>query len=261
MYFWREREKILDIFEKVTGGRVHHAYNKLGSVRYDLSAGDDAFILGKLASVEKKTRDYLEEIRTERIIRARLSGVGTITKEEAKRWSLVGPVARGSGVENDVREYAPYEAYDCVDFGQVVADDGDAMARATVRLGEILQSCDIARQVLGQVKDKKMPKLCAIPEIKDGEGFGRVEAPRGENFHFYRITGGRIERAKVRTPTLANIFIVEKLLEGCEVGDVPVMISSLDPCFGCMDRVMVVRGEACSVLREKEFRRKFGCSP
>ncbi|MFQ5722652.1 MAG: nickel-dependent hydrogenase large subunit [Candidatus Aminicenantales bacterium] len=255
-FFWREREKILEIFEKLTGGRVHHNFNKIGTVRYDLGKGDDKFILQRVNSVEKKILDYLSVYSSDKIIRARLKGVGLITKEEAKKYCLVGPIARASGIKIDVRKDDPYLAYKSVNFKIITEPSGDALARTTVRLKEILESIKIISQLIRGLPKEKLP----VPKhyrIKDKETVGRVEAPRGENFHFHKIKDNIIQRARVRTPTYRNIIVLEKLLAGAEIADTPVILSSLDPCFGCMERVMIVKRRKTKLLNEQEFRRRY----
>jgi NADH-quinone oxidoreductase subunit D len=255
-FFWRERERILEIFERITGGRVHHAFGRIRTVAVDLQRGDERFILERIAKVERKISGYFGVYGADRIIRARLEGVGPITKQQARRFCLVGPVARASGIDNDVRRADPYAAYRDIDFDVIVDDRGDAAARTAVRLREVLESVKIIRQVLRDMPAGRLPhyRLCVI---ETAHGTGRVEAPRGENFHFINIKGGIIDRARIRTPTYNNIIILEHMLLGQEIGDVPVILASLDPCFGCMERVLIVRGRHRELLTEKQFRRRY----
>ena len=105
---------------------------------------------------------------------------------------------------------------------------------------------------------KKIPKF-SFTNIPQGEGIGRVEAPRGELFYYLKIKDNKIERAKMRTPTFGYLKIAEKILLERRIGDVPVIIGSLDPCFSCLERVMVVKDGKTEMLNEAKFRRRYVC--
>jgi Ni,Fe-hydrogenase III large subunit len=260
MYFWREREKIIDIFEKMTGGRVHHNFNKIRTVRFDFEYGNKEFILKRLDSVNKKIKDYLSEFNSDNVIRSRLKDVGIITNNDAKRFCLIGPCARASGVSCDIRKYdPPYKIYKEFDFNEIVVDGGDSFARTLVRLKEVLESIKIIKQVLNKMPKKKISKF-SFTNVPDGEGIGRVEAPRGELFYYLKFKDNKIERAKIRTPTFGYFKIAEKILLDKRIGDIPVIVGSLDPCFSCLERVMVVKDGKTEFLNEADFRRKYVCT-
>ncbi|MFQ6020402.1 MAG: nickel-dependent hydrogenase large subunit [Candidatus Aenigmatarchaeota archaeon] len=260
MYFWREREKIIDIFEKITGGRVHHNFNKIKTVRYDLKKRDKEFIIKRIKQVENKVKKYLSEIYSDHIIKARLKNIGAISKRITKKFCLVGPNARGSGVRVDIRKIdPPYKVYKELYFKEIIESKGDSFSRTLVRLKEILESIKIIDQVLEKLPDKKIPKF-DFSLIKEGEGIGRVEAPRGELFYFLKFKNNKIQRAKIRTPTFAYLKILEHILKGCEIGDIPVVVGSLDPCFSCLERIMIVKDGKEEYLTEKQFRRKYVCT-
>ena len=256
MFLWRERELIVDVFERVTGGRVHHNANKLLGVRYDIDNKDAKFILETIDKIEKKVLGYIRLIEKNKVTRARFRDVGVISKADARRYCLVGPIARASGVNNDVRKLDPYMAYPDVDFDVVVDDGCDAYARTLVRLKEIIQSARIVKQLLKKMPSGPVGKQGPLT-IPQAEVYARVEAPRGEDMHFYKIKDSRIERAKIRTPTLAYIQILEPVLKGLEIGDIPVVIGSLDPCFSCMERILVEKDSKIRLLNEKQFRRMY----
>jgi NADH-quinone oxidoreductase subunit D len=258
MFFWKERERILEIFEKLTGGRVHHAMNKIKTVRYDLLPEDKKFMFDRLQHVERKTKDYTNIINSNKIILARIRDVGYLSRNDARKFCLVGPMSRGSGIKSDIRKSDPYEAYKGLDFEEIIEDNGDAYARTMVRLREILESIKIIRQALENLPKEKIPEPSPV-FIEKASGFGRVEAPRGENFHFLSVRKNVLERIRIRTPTFANIIVLEDLLVGREIGDTPVIINSIDPCFGCMERVMVVKDDKIKIFDEEEFRR-FACT-
>lgn len=260
MFFWRERERLLNIFEKITGGRVHHAYNKIKTVRYDLGEGDKTFTLENLNKIENNIKKYLKEVKFTHIIKMRLKNIGIIKRKDTLDYCLVGPNARGSGIKNDIRIIdPPYGIYKKLNFEQITENKGDSYSRATVRIKEILQSIKIIKQVLDKLDDTRIPKP-SLTNIPQGESIGRVEAPRGELFYYLKFKNNKIERAKIRTPTFATFKIVEKILLGGEVGDVPVVIGSLDPCFSCLERVLVEKNGKVRSYNEKQFRRKFVCT-
>ncbi|NIM47443.1 MAG: hypothetical protein GTN40_04795 [Candidatus Aenigmarchaeota archaeon] len=259
MYFWREREKVIDIFEKLTGGRVHHNFNKLKTVRYDFDLKEKPFILKNLESLRKRVESYVHDIEKDNVIVSRLKGVGVITKEDAKRYCIVGPNARASGVESDIRKLdPPYKIYKKFNFNEIIEDEGDSLARAIVRLKEISESIRIIKQILRLMPKKPIPKF-TLTQIPNGEAVGRVEAPRGELFYYLKFKDNKIERAKMRTPTFASLKVVEKILLKREIGDIPVVVGSLDPCFSCLERVMVVKNGKTEILNEAQFRRKYTC--
>jgi NADH-quinone oxidoreductase subunit D len=255
-YFLRDREHILEVLERITGNRVHFAYHKIGSVRNDISEEDIHFTLKKIGIIEKQISVYMKTIATDNVIKARLVNVGIIRKNDAKKYSLVGPNARASGVKIDIRKNDPYDAYDRLDFDLISENNGDAYSRMLVRIREIFESIKIIRQVLKNLPEGKIPS--SIPLfIEEGVDIGRVEAPRGENFYFMKIKDRKIDRIRIRPPTLNFMSILKKLLEGREIGDVPVILASLDPCFACMERVVVVKEGKEEVLTEDEFRHKY----
>lgn len=260
MFFWREREKIIDIFEKISGGRVHHNFNKIKTVRYDLQHGDDKFILKRLEDVKKTIVPYVPEIKNDNVIKSRLKGVGVISFNDAKRFCLIGPNARASGVSSDIRKIdPPYKIYDRFDFDEIILDNGDSFDRTLVRLKEVLESIKIIKQVFKVLPETKIPKFVPTT-IQDGRGVGRVEAPRGELFYYLDFRDNKIFRAKMRTPTFGYLKVFEKIVIDERIGDVPVLVGSLDPCFSCLERVMVVKDGKTEILNERDFRRKYVCT-
>jgi len=255
-YLLIDREKILEILERLAGNRSHFAIHQFKTVRNDVSKEDMNFCLRKIREVEKKIPMYLKIIETDSIIKARLKDVGTISKNDAKSYSLVGPIARGSGLKIDVRKDDPYEAYEEVDFEVITEKEGDALARAKVRAREIFESIKIVKQVLKNMPEDKIPKTLPLI-IRKGMGVGRVEAPRGENFHFVKIRNKKLYRVHIRPPSFNFMSIFTKLLIGREIGDIPVILSSLDPCYACMERVIVIKDGKTEVLTGDDFRVKY----
>jgi NADH-quinone oxidoreductase subunit D len=166
----------------------------------------------------------------------RTRNVGKLLKEDALKLCVVGPVARASGVNMDVRKDEPYEAYGEIPFKLITRDEGDTYARLMVRLDEITESINIIDYALDHLPPGpyriKAPRIVPV-----GEAVNRVEAPRGELFHYVRSNGTAYpERVKVRTPTFANIPAFLKTAIGGSIADVPANFVSLDPCFSCTDR-------------------------
>lgn len=255
-YFVRDREHILEVLERLTGNRSHFAYHKIKTVRNDISEEDNKFILNKIKEVEKQIPAYMKTIRKDSVIKARMVNVGTITRLDAEKYSLVGPIARASGLRIDIRKDDPYEAYDQLDFELITEWNGDAYARMLVRMREIIESIKIIKRVLKDLPDGKVPPSSKII-LDEGMEIGRVEAPRGENFYMIKIRNRKIDRIRIRPPTFNFMSIFTKLLEGRKIGDVPVILASLDPCYACMERIVVIKDGKKEVLTEDDFRRKY----
>jgi NADH-quinone oxidoreductase subunit D len=238
MYIWRDREFVLDQMEILTGNRNHYAWNTIGGCRKDITQEYIPPLLTALEVIERRTEFYIDSILRNRTIRARLIGTGILSKEDAQRFCTVGPTARASGYAVDVRKDDPHLAYDTVEFEEIVLDEGDNLARAKVRLLEILESVKIIRQAIDALKELPEGDIAvAVPEIPPGESVGRYEAPRGEVFHYVKSNGTFYpERLKIRAPTYANMQAVPTMLMGNTLADVPITLAAIDPCFCCTDR-------------------------
>jgi len=242
MYAMRIREQIMDIFEEATGNRVHHSLNTIGGIRTDLQPQSIQKIQTFMAEVEK-TSQYMFEVLHSKTLKGRLKDVGVLKKEDAEKFCVVGPIARASGVDYDIRTEDPYAAYGDLksEFSKVIGSKGDAFARAEVRILEIKESRKIINAILdnlpaGPIRvDASALKISR--GIKAGEAISRVEAPRGELLYYAKTNGKEgLKRLKIRTPTLANIICLKTLLLGLEVADIPVVVASIDPCISCTDR-------------------------
>jgi len=255
-YFLRDREFVLETLEKLTGNRIHFAIHKIRTVRNDIDEDDIQFIKKNIAKLGKNILNSMKIIETDKNIKKRLVGIGIIPKRMAKKYSLIGPVARASGISIDVRKDDPYEAYNELDFDIITETDGDAYARMLVRMREILESIKIVKQIIENIPKEPIPTLPPL-FIEEGMEAASVEAPRGENFHLIKIKNKKIDRARIRTPTFNFMSIFNKLLEGNYVDDVPVILTSLDPCYSCLERVIVIKDKKIEVLNEDGFRRKY----
>lgn len=247
------REPVLNALERMTGGRIHYSLYEYGGVRRDLTFKTVKEIRKTLHQLKKNTRLLFEEFNSHSILIERLKGVGKLKKEKAIELGVVGPTLRGSNVKSDLRKDEPYEAYERVDFNVITEKGSDSLARALVRFKEIEESIHIIEQLLeslpaGPVRGNMNIKV--KPGLK--ECF-HVEAPRGENFH-YLITGKLTpERLRVRPPTYANFAALPALLKGHFIADAPAAIMSIDPCFSCTDRAVVINLNS-GKKQVKEFR-------
>lgn len=235
MQCWRLRERILDIFEMTTGGRVIFSVCKVGGVRRDISKDDLKTIVAQLESVVADLRDFEKVFFLDYTVKSRLCGVGILTAEQVHELGAVGPVLRGSGVSIDMRKLG-YAAYDKLsEVEPIIEKDGDCYARCIVRLREIYQSVDIIKQAADLMPEGEISvKVTGNP---NGEFFSRVEQPRGEAVYYVRANGTKfLERFRVRTPTFANLPALLKVLPGCNLADVPMMVLTIDPCISCTER-------------------------
>ncbi|MCX8184421.1 MAG: nickel-dependent hydrogenase large subunit [Sulfolobales archaeon] len=241
MLLMRDRERIMYLKELVTGSRVHADIHTVGGVKRDLDEVRRDKILSELEKVEERLKYYKNVYENDYTIVKRLSEVGTISKSNALKMSVVGPTLRGSGVRSDVRSDDPYAAYPEISFNVVVRDEGDSWARMIVRLEEALESVNIIRHAI-----ESLPQGPAIPKTiprsaKPGEAISRVEAPRGELiYHLVSVGGPNPYRVKIRTPSFMNILNTDSVYLGHRLADVPVIFASYDPCISCTERVVVI---------------------
>lgn len=241
MYTWRDREVVMDLLASITGNRVNYGMNTIGGVRRDITPEQKQEILKAMDILETQTKYYIELGTSETTLIKRLSGVGVLTPEDAKNLGAVGPTGRASGIVRDVRKDDPYAAYGELDFKVISVDNCDVYGRTLVRLGELMESYKMVRQIVNQIPDG--PISVKVPrKIPAGEAVSRYEAPRGEDLHYVRSNGTeKPDRVKVRAPTLANVQAVSKMLEDRYLADMPLVIAAIDPCFSCTDRMISIR--------------------
>jgi NADH-quinone oxidoreductase subunit D len=240
MYAFREREKILDLFESLTGARMMCNYMRFGGCRCDLPAGwlEQA---QKVADDCPRFIDEFERLLAENeILMARTQGVGVMPKELAVNASITGPMLRAAGVNYDVRKVDKYGIYGRFNFKVPLGEHGDTYDRYMIRVLEMRESVKILQQALkdvpsGPIMDPKAKLRGFRP--KAGEAYGRIEAPKGE-LGFYLISDGSPNpyRYRVRPPSLVNLTILEDLCLGQIVADVVVILGSVDIVLGEVDR-------------------------
>jgi len=241
MYSWRDREIVMDILADLTGNRVNYGVNTYGGVKRDISKEQLQKILKAMDTLEERTKYYVKVATEEVTLINRLSGVGRLPKADVEALDAVGPVARASGVDRDVRRDDPYAAYGEVEFKVITVDNEDVYGRTLVRVGELMESYSIVRQVINNLPDG--PIAVRVPrKIPEGEALSRYEAPRGEDVHYVKSNGSdKPERVKLRAPTLANIKPMLKMLENYNLADLPIIIAAIDPCFSCTDRTISIK--------------------
>ena len=236
MYAWRDREIVLDIMEELSGGRVAHAVNIIGGVRIDVDEAQVHSILVRLDELERQIETLLDVIQHERTFQARTRGVGRLSAEQVRRYCVVGPTARASGVDVDLRRDAPYAAYGRLDFRVITAEEGDVWARTLVRVRETLESLHMCRQLLAGLPEGALT-VRARRRVPPGEVVSRGEAPRGELLYYIRSDGSdRPARVKIRTPTLTTLITLPDQLRGVNIADMPAVLAGVDLCIACADR-------------------------
>jgi NADH-quinone oxidoreductase subunit D len=221
---------------------------RIGGVRRDISDDHGEAIKKSMTDIVAKV-DMLEKaVDDDPVIKARLKIAGTLTKQQALDYCVVGPTARASGVPIDVRKDDPYAAYDLVNWKIAVREEGDVYAKTIVRLEEMRQSASIINQCIDKLKTVKSDIDLDIKEIPEGDGIGRHEAPRGEVFHYVRSKGGTTPfRHKVRAPSFMNVFSNEVAVVGGTIPDAALTLAAVDPCYCCTERTQAV-DERCNVF-------------
>jgi NADH-quinone oxidoreductase subunit D len=240
MYAFREREKILDLFEALTGARMMCNYMRFGGCRCDLPEG----WLEAARSVAGEFPQFLDEFETllneNEILMSRTQGVGVLPRALAVSAGVTGPMLRASGVNYDLRKVDRYGIYDRFDFRVPLGEHGDVYDRYMIRILEMRESLKILEQALAQIPEGPIidpkAKLRGF-RPKPGEAYGRIEAPKGE-LGFYLISDGSPNpyRYRVRPPSFINLTILEDLCLGQVVADVVVILGSVDIVMGEVDR-------------------------
>ena len=264
LYCFRERELLLNLNEMLAGFRMFPSYIRVGGLREDLPRGFHAAVREILDRMPGKLNEYENLLTQNEIYRERTRGVGRLSREDALRFSLLGPIARASGVDYDVRKVFPYLGYDMVQFEVPVRTEGDAYARYSVRVAEMRESIKICRQVLERItptgpfavddpkitpppKDRVYTEMEALIQhflvysqgftVPAGEAYVPVEGPRGEH-GFYVVSDGtnRPWRVKARAPSLLACQALERMIVGGLIADVVAVIGSIDVVMGDVDR-------------------------
>lgn len=262
-YCFRQREKILNLIEACSGGRMTPSYFRIGGLMMDLPAGFDRRVKQFLDDFPAALDELNTLVSGNTLWQSRTQGIGIISPEDAIDWGLTGPCLRGSGIELDLRRHNPYSGYETYDFEIPVELDCDVWARFRVRMREMHESYKIVRQALDRLKPGPVkadaPKV-VLPDRDDmrkhmdslihhflivaegfnvppGEVYHAIEASKGELGVYMKSNGGpKPERVHFRGPSFVNLAALPVMAEGEMVADVVAIIGSLDIVLGEIDR-------------------------
>jgi len=238
LYAFRERERVQNLFESVTGARMMHNYFRIGGVKQDLPDDFEGKMENLIIHLEKGIEECDQLLSDNEMFLARTKGIGSIDATTAVDFGLSGPLLRACGVPEDIRISEPYGIYDRFDFGIPVGSAGDCWDRYYVRMEEMRQSLSIIVQAMEQMKTGEISApVRRIPRPPAGEVYIRTESPRGD-FGVFLVSDGSDKpyRVKVRAPSFANLQALQFLLRDAYVADVVMVLGSLDLILGEVDR-------------------------
>jgi len=265
LYCFRDRERIMDIFEMVSGQRMMTTYIRPGGVWRDVPAGFEEAVKDFLEYLPAKLDDYERLLTNNPIFKMRAQGVGHISAEDALHWGMTGSSLRGSGVNYDVRRAMPYCGYETYDFDVPLETGGDVYSRYLCRMREFRESLKICRQALDRLPKTKGPVMTADRKVAPpprselstsmeslihhfklytegftppvGEVYAATESPRGE-LGVRLVSDGtpKPQRVHYRCPSWANLQALTTMSEGCLVADLVAIIGSIDIVLGDVDR-------------------------
>ncbi|MBI4876832.1 MAG: NADH-quinone oxidoreductase subunit D [Acidobacteria bacterium] len=237
-YVMREREDILNIYEKYCGARLTtHAF-RIGGLQYELYEGFEEEVKKFCDSFLPRVDEYEELLTGNRIWMQRLTGVGVLNAEDCKAYGVTGPLLRAAGVRWDLRKAQPYSGYETYDFEIPTRENGDTFDRYIVRMREMRQSVRILRQAVDRLEAgpimAKVPKVIKPPV---GEAYVSIEAPKGELGYFV-VSDGSTQpyRVRVRPPSFVNLQAVDKMARGSLIADLVAIIGTIDIVLGEVDR-------------------------
>lgn len=263
MYCLAEREKILDLFEEMSGARMFPSCWRIGGLARDLNSGFESHVRQFLENFPKTYKDLWDLLHDNYVWCTRLQGIAVIDKELCEQFGCTGPVIRAAGVPYDVRKAYPYLGYETYTFKVPTYSEGDAYARYLVRMEEMLESCSLVDQALCRLKpgpvivdDRKvaLPPRGELPRSMEavihqfklvsegihppvGHTYQCVESARGELGHYLVSDGSnKPYRLRVRSPSFPHVRVLGEIMSGYLLSDVVVAIASVDPILGDVDR-------------------------
>ena len=238
LYGFRERERVQELFESVTGARMMHNYIRIGGVKEDVPADFEKNVRKLLDDLKQGVEECDSLLSQNEMFLARTKGVGVISGDEALDYGVTGPALRASGVVEDVRVTDPYSIYERFDFGIPVGSMGDCWDRYFVRVEEMRESIKIIEQALSELpKGEISAKVRRIVRPPAGDVFIRTESPRGD-LGVYIVSDGSDKpyRVKVRPPSFANLQALEYMLKDTYIADAVLVLGSIDIIMGEVDR-------------------------
>ena len=238
LYGFRERERVQELFESVTGARMMHNYIRIGGVKEDVPADFEKNVRKLLGDLKKGVEECDSLLSQNEMFLARTKGVGIISGDDALDYGVTGPALRASGVVEDVRVTDPYSIYERFDFGIPVGSMGDCWDRYFVRVEEMRESIKIIEQALAELpKGEISAKVRRIVRPPAGDVFIRTESPRGD-LGVYIVSDGSDKpyRVKVRPPSFANLQALESMLKDTYIADAVLVLGSIDIIMGEVDR-------------------------
>jgi NADH-quinone oxidoreductase subunit C/D len=262
-YMFGDRERLLEIVEAITGGRMHPSWFRIGGVAQDLPTGWEELVQQFVDYLPARLREYDRLVMKNSILKARTRGVGEMTKDQAIEWGFTGPNLRACGFEWDFRKKRPYSGYEQFSFEIPTADRGDCYGRAQVRVEELRQSLRVVEQCLDNMPGgpyKSEDVLATPPDdehslhdietlithflgvswgpvVPAGEAFAGIEAAKGNN-GYYLVSDGGISsyRTRIRTPSFAHLQAVPLMCRGLELPDLIAILGSIDFVLADVDR-------------------------
>ena len=237
-YGFRDREKILDIFEATTGGRLIQNYNTIGGVQYDIAPDFVQKVKDFIAYLRPMLREYHEVFTGNVIAHGRLKGVGILSREDAISFGATGGTGRASGWACDVRKRHPYAMYGKVDFKEIIRTEGDCFARYMVRMEEIMESMNIIEQLIDNIPEGPFQeKTKAIIKVPEGSYYAAVEGSRGEFGVFLESRGDKNPyRLKFRSTGLPLVSIMGTVCRGAKIADLIAIGGTVDYVVPDIDR-------------------------
>lgn len=239
MVGFRERERIQEVFEAVSGARMMHNYFSVGGVKEDLPDGFGPAVGNLLDHLKRGYDDARNTLTESEIFIERTADIGKLSAEETLDYGVTGPILRAAGVDYDIRKADPYSIYPELDFQIPLGSHGDCYDRYMVRMLEIEQSIRIVEQAISRLPDgpiqSKVPRIMRPPE---GDFYVHGENPRGDLGVYLVSKGGTVRpyRLKIRGPSFSNLMALSSMLENVYLADATVILGSLDIVLGEVDR-------------------------
>ena len=238
LYAFRDREKILDIFEETCGGRLILNYNTIGGVTYDIHPNFQKRVKEFITTMRKNIKEYHDIFTGNVIFQNRSKGVGVLTKEQVISFGCTGGTGRASGWHNDLRKIRPYAAYDRVQFNEVVRTEGDSFARYMIRMDEILESLNIIEQLIDNIPEGSyQEKMKPIIKLPVGTFFSEVEGSRGRMGVFIESKGDKSPyRLHYRSTGLPLVAVMDTACRGNMLADLITIGGTVDYVVPDIDR-------------------------